>query len=154
MAGGTAFTLLAIGTGHAEHALREKAAALGLANQVRWLGWRDYEQVGAYIADADLLVFPTLEDTWGMVAVESMALGTPVLCSIHAGASEVITDGRDGILVDPTDTAGLTEVLRAALTTTDLAALGEQAGKRAATLTPTAAAQALIAARRCRVTSP
>jgi glycosyltransferase involved in cell wall biosynthesis len=67
------------------------------------LGRIDYGQLGAYIQSADVFIFPTYEDTWGMSAVEAMAFGKPILCSKHSGASELVNDGGNGYLIEPKD---------------------------------------------------
>ena len=70
---------------------------------------------GIYVA-ADLMVFPSLGDTWGLVVNEAMACGLPVLCSRHAGcADDLITNGETGWLFDPTDAEGFRDALAHAL---------------------------------------
>ncbi len=138
------WSLVVIGRGEQEPELKAAADRLGLTDRVSWPGWVDYGDLGAHIRAADVLAFPTLEDTWGMVAPESMALGTPVACSVHAGASEVITDGVDGVLVDPLAPAAMAATLRRMLTTADLAAMGTAAATTAARLTPASTAGALL----------
>ena len=65
-----------------------------------------------FFAAADAFVFPSLHDAFGTVALEAMAAGLPVMCSAMAGSSEVIEDGRDGIIVsDPTATDEITAAL-------------------------------------------
>ncbi len=55
--------------------------------------------IEAYAA-ADVFVFPSWHDAFGFVALEAMACGLPVITSRLAGASEIITDGREGFIVD------------------------------------------------------
>lgn len=66
-----------------------------------------------YYGMGDMLVFPTYYDTFGQVVLEAMACGLPVIVSAQAGVSEIITDGKDGlILKDPADTGALAQFLR------------------------------------------
>lgn len=66
-----------------------------------------------YYGMGDMLVFPTYYDTFGQVVLEAMACGLPVIVSAQAGASEIITDGKDGlILKDPADAGTLAQFLR------------------------------------------
>ena len=51
-------------------------------------------------AAADLFAFPTRYDPWGLVAIESLACGTPVVCGSSAGVAEHIEDGRTGVVID------------------------------------------------------
>jgi len=73
----------------------------GIAEHCRFLGKvSDAEMVKMYQA-ADVFVFPNSPQTWGLAVFEAMACGTPVVVSRGAGASEVLTDGVNGYLVDP-----------------------------------------------------
>ena len=95
------YRLLAIGDGEERVELAQLATAEHLDDIVTWVGWVPYEQLGAYFQLADALIFPTLEDVWGMVVLEAMAFGLPVLCSQWAGAAELIVAGENGELFDP-----------------------------------------------------
>jgi glycosyltransferase involved in cell wall biosynthesis len=96
------YRLQVIGRGPNEAEFRQLAAASGIHNHIDWIGWVNYEQVGAYFSQADVFVFPTLEDTWGMVLLEAMAFGKPVLCSCWAGSAEMmVQDGENGFQYDP-----------------------------------------------------
>lgn len=53
------------------------------------------------IQESDFLILLSTQEPWGFVVQESLAIGTPVLCSIYAGASVLIKDGENGLLVDP-----------------------------------------------------
>jgi UDP-glucose:(heptosyl)LPS alpha-1,3-glucosyltransferase len=75
-----------------------EARRLGLANRMHWLGpLRDLDIV---YAAADVLLHPTVYDTFGLVVAEAMAFGTPVIVSRNAGIAELIEDGRSGVLVE------------------------------------------------------
>ena len=69
--------------------------------------------LGRHYAEADLLVFPTLGDGFGLVIQEAMCTGTPVLTTTSSGGPECITDGADGWIVAPRDIDALVERLRA-----------------------------------------
>lgn len=95
------YRLLVIGDGSERAELAEFARTEKLSDIVTWLGWVPYEQLGAYFQLADALIFPTLEDVWGMVVLEAMAFGKPVLCSKYAGSAEIVVPGKNGELFDP-----------------------------------------------------
>lgn len=89
------------------------AQALGLAsNQVFFTGYQD--DVRAYVADFDVLVFPSVEpESFGRVLLEAMALEVPVITSAHGGAIEVVRDGKDGLWVPVGDVDGLAGAMQA-----------------------------------------
>ncbi|HEU5162718.1 MAG TPA: glycosyltransferase family 4 protein, partial [Thermoanaerobaculia bacterium] len=99
-------SVLAIaGDGPLAPRLRAEAEALGVAGSVRWLGYR--EDIPALLASFDLFVHPTLFDALPTSVLEAMAAGVPVVASATGGVPEIITDGRDGLLVLPGDDAAL-----------------------------------------------
>jgi UDP-glucose:(heptosyl)LPS alpha-1,3-glucosyltransferase len=57
-------------------------------------------EIAKFFAAADAFLFPTTYDAFGMVVLEAMAMGTPVIVSRMAGAAEVIEPGRDGLWLD------------------------------------------------------
>jgi alpha-maltose-1-phosphate synthase len=69
--------------------------------------------LGRHYGEADLLVFPTLGDGFGLVIQEAMCTATPVLTTTSSGGPECITDGADGWIVPPRDIDALVERLRA-----------------------------------------
>lgn len=71
---------------------------LGLTKRLHWLG--PLHNLDTAYAAADVLLHPTVYDTFGLVVAEAMAFGTPVVVSRNAGVAELIDDGRSGILVD------------------------------------------------------
>ena len=82
-----------------------------LAGRVRFLPLRP--DVEFYYAAADLYAGPSLEDAFSLPPAEAMACGMPVIVSGTAGVSEIITHGKDGlVLEDPTDAATLAQMIR------------------------------------------
>ena len=74
----------------------------------------DHEELWGELHGADVLCAPSLSgESFGMVLTEAFAAGTPVIASAIAGYSDVVTDGRDGILVPPADPQRLAEELQA-----------------------------------------
>ena len=105
------YTLLVIGNGVQSSELEAFAVTHQIENQVHWLGRVEYEHVGAYFQKADVFVFPTLEDVWGLVAVEAMMFGKPILCSKWAGAVELVNDGENGYVFEPRESEKLAELM-------------------------------------------
>ncbi|HEY6638898.1 MAG TPA: glycosyltransferase [Solirubrobacterales bacterium] len=102
-------------------------------SQIDVLGKVSDSVLWRHLGDADVLCAPSLAgESFGMVLIEAMAAGTPVVASGIAGYSDVVTDGVDGILVPPADPQALAEELQLlALEPERRAAMGE-AGRRSA----------------------
>jgi len=83
---GCEFSLLLVGNGRDKQALERRAQALGLKN-VHFRAAQPPDTMPSVYRSADLLVFPTLEDVWGLVANEAILSGIPVLCSKYAGCA-------------------------------------------------------------------
>lgn len=138
------YSLLIVGDGAQRQELEAYCIEQQLQNRVQWLGKVPYEEVGAYLSAADVFVLPTLEDTWGMVILEAMMLGKPVVCSNGAGAAELILDGKNGYRFDPQDVEALATAMRHFIEKPDLAkSMGEAAQQQIAQHNPAAAAQFL-----------
>jgi glycosyltransferase involved in cell wall biosynthesis len=122
--------LVVAGSGDARWAHRV-AAAGGLENRLHLLGPR--REVARLFAAADLFVLPTRYEPFGMVIVEAMAAGLPVVVSGIAGAAEWIADGQTGFVVaDPDDAAGFAGAIRAVLEDPARAAAVGRAARAAA----------------------
>jgi len=73
-----------------------------------YLGFQPAERITALLHEAQYLVVPsTCYETFGLVAIEAFACGTPVIASRHGGLGELVKDGVTGLLVDPSDAADL-----------------------------------------------
>lgn len=83
---GCEFSLLLVGSGREKQALEHRAQALGLKN-VHFHPAQTPDRMPSVYRSADFLVFPTLEDVWGLVANEAILSGLPVLCSKYAGCA-------------------------------------------------------------------
>ena len=103
-------SLWVVGDGPLKPELMRQAGALGLS-EVHFVGGVDYGSIGSWYGGCDVLVLPTLEDTWGMVVLEAMALGKPVLCSVRAGASELVAGGVNGFTFKPEDSGRLADLM-------------------------------------------
>ncbi|HEX3510924.1 MAG TPA: glycosyltransferase family 4 protein [Solirubrobacteraceae bacterium] len=111
-------------------ALREEVERAGLGDRVSWLGQR--EDVPELMRALDILLLPSSEEPFGRALIEAMALGVPVLATRVGGPPEIVTDGREGYLVQPGDAAAWAEaVLRIAESPDRGAAMGAAGRERA-----------------------
>lgn len=91
--------LLMVGDGPERSSAEWLAHHYGIENRVRFLGKRD--NIDELIGVSDLLLLPSETESFGLVALEAMACEVPVVVSKVGGLPEVVTDGREGYLVDP-----------------------------------------------------
>ena len=91
----------------------EKVRQLGLTKRVHFAGYVPDEELPLWYAAADLLVFPSIYEGFGMPIIEAMGCGTPVLASDASAMPEAV--GDVGELFDPTNVSNLTESLQTLL---------------------------------------
>jgi N-acetyl-alpha-D-glucosaminyl L-malate synthase BshA len=100
--------LLMVGEGPDVAPARELARELGIAARVAFLGEQEY--IEALLPLADVFLLPSSHESFGLVALEAMSSGVPVIATRVGGMPEVIEDGVSGFLRDPGDVAAMTEV--------------------------------------------
>jgi D-inositol-3-phosphate glycosyltransferase len=113
--GGRSMRLLVVGgetdeptNGH-ETSLRRRIAMLGLGESVRFVGPQPQSVLPFYYAAADVTVLPSYYESFGMVALEAMACGSPVIASRVGGLVTTVRDGVTGFLVPDGDVETLAE---------------------------------------------
>jgi len=90
------------GTREMDH-LHAVAAECGVDAQVHFVGSVTQEQLPLYMAAADVVVVPSLHESFGMVALEALACGRPVVASAAGGLQLTVHDGENGYLAPPRD---------------------------------------------------
>jgi glycosyltransferase involved in cell wall biosynthesis len=101
-----------VGRGPLRRSLAARIEELGLDGIVRLVGFR--RDVGRVLAGADLMALPSHWEGFGVVLMEAMAAGTPIVATRVGAIPEVVRDGETGTLVAPRDPSGLaTAILRA-----------------------------------------
>ncbi len=86
--------------GHGEMAhLRDLASELGISERVNFLGAVDHEKLPMFYSAADVCVMPSFHESFGLVALEAMACGTPVVASRVGGLTATVRDSETGYLI-------------------------------------------------------
>lgn len=88
-------------------ALTARARALGLLDQITFVGSVPHADLPPYYRAADVVAVPSFYESFGLVAVEAMACGTPVVASRAGGLAFTIDDEQSGFLIPPNDPAAL-----------------------------------------------
>jgi glycosyltransferase involved in cell wall biosynthesis len=85
--------------------LKKIAEDYGISDKIDWLGWRKGDEKFELLKDADLLLLPSLYESFANVALEALSVGTPVLVSDRVGFSEYVTNENLGWVtpLDPPD---------------------------------------------------
>jgi len=86
---------------------REELKVHFAGTQTHFVGYLHGEELGAAYASADAFVFPSRTETLGLVLLEAMAAGCPVIAANAGGIPDIVTDGDNGFLFDPQDEEGL-----------------------------------------------
>ena len=86
--------------------------------------------VPAFLGRTGVFVLPSRSEGLGLVAVEAMAAGRPVVASCTGGLPEVVVDGETGLLVEPEDPVALARAIRMLLADPDRAARMGAAGRQ------------------------
>jgi colanic acid/amylovoran biosynthesis glycosyltransferase len=105
--GGVQYTI--VGDGPLRPVLERMIRSLGMQDAVVMAGWRDRAAVRTYLAEADILLAPSVTSATGdeegtpTAILEAMASGLPVVSTFHAGIPELVKDGVSGMLVRERD---------------------------------------------------
>jgi glycosyltransferase involved in cell wall biosynthesis len=116
---------------------------------IQLLGHVSYDRLPEVYAQSGLLAFPTLADEWGMVVVEAMASGLPVLGSAYSQAvDELVVDGQTGWIFRPDQPGNAKAAIQRALSASseELDRFGLAARQHVRTMTPATMANQIVAA--------
>jgi glycosyltransferase involved in cell wall biosynthesis len=103
--------LTVLGDGPERGALEAVAASLHLAGHVSFRGSVPEQDVRATMGSADIFLLPSHAEPLGVVVMEAMALGTPVIVTGSGGVGEIVTPGVDAVTVPPGDAAALAQAI-------------------------------------------
>ena len=91
--------LVVIGSGPESDHLKELAAGLGLADRVRWMGFVDEKTKQQILQASDVFVSTSEHEGFGLVFLEAMAYGLPVVCYDNGGQTDFLHNNRNGFVV-------------------------------------------------------
>ena len=124
--------------------LMELAVALGVADRVMLFPPQPQERLADFYAAADVVLVPSRSESFGLVALEAEACGTPVIAAAVGGLRTVVQDGRTGFLVEGHDPADHAEqMLRVIREPALQSALGAEGARRALRFTWDATTEAV-----------
>ena len=95
---GKSFRLALIGDGPEKEHLKKLSAEMGLTEEIIFVGKVPNTEVKNYCKAADLFLFASTSETQGIVLLESMAAGTPVLAVKATGTEDIVADGKNGYM--------------------------------------------------------
>jgi len=106
------YLLLIVGDGDQKGRYEEIARTSGLSERVIFTGAVPNHDLPPYYNAADISILPSFPpESFGIVLIESLACGTPVIASDLPGVRSVVSDGRDGFLISPGSTSDLADKL-------------------------------------------
>ncbi len=116
---GRPWQLLVVGDGPARDAVETALSGLG-DNRVAYAGEQPEDALPAYYGAADVMVWPAVNEAYGMALLEAQAAGLPVVAGRVRGVGDVVRDGETGLLTNDGDGAGFAEAVRRLLDDSDL----------------------------------
>ncbi|PFX98197.1 hypothetical protein COL41_04180 [Bacillus mycoides] len=99
------------GNGHPEEIKQftNKIKHMGVSENVNYLGWINFNIKKKYLHESDILVLPSYQEAFGIVLIEAMAVGLPIIASNIGGIPDVVKDRENALLIEPGDVSSLKE---------------------------------------------
>lgn len=108
-------TFSIVGSGSYQSTLMAQADQLGISNHVHFAGFVTDDVRNRTLSGADVAVFPSLYEPFGIVALEAMATGTPVIVADVGGLSDIVQHAHNGLKMYANDIASLAEQIKVLL---------------------------------------
>lgn len=122
--------LVIVGGGRERDNLVELAKELGVPDRIEFKGFLEGAALKECYRDAGAFVLPTREDCFGLVLIEAMCAGLPIIVSKFSdGAAETVTDGVNGYIIDPNDAKEFAGAIDRVFGTDDDEAVRAQLGR-------------------------
>lgn len=116
------------GEGPLESSLKELVSELGLSEVVHFMGYVEHVKLPEILAGMDLYCLSSLQESFGVSAIEAMASGLPVVATDTEGFRDIIIQGETGLLVQPADPQALASAMLKFCTDQSLRQICGQAG--------------------------
>ena len=100
-----------IGAGEEHDNLQKQINEASLQNNIHLLGYKSKEEIISFLSKSDVFVLPSRSETFGVVYVEAMALGLPVIATVCNGPEEFVTK-TDGLLIPVDDVDALADAIK------------------------------------------
>ncbi|MEM4154622.1 MAG: glycosyltransferase family 4 protein [Candidatus Caldarchaeum sp.] len=121
---------MVVGEGPFRNSLERMAAELNIVDFVRFVGYVPNQELNKFFSAADCFVFASLEESFGIVLLEAMLYGLPVVSTRTWGPSEIVVDGETGLLYKPGDSAGLADAIAQIYRNPDRSRVMGEAGRK------------------------
>ncbi|UCD91283.1 MAG: glycosyltransferase family 4 protein [Desulfobacterales bacterium] len=108
-----------------------QAHKIGIIEAVVFHGWQPNTKVRAMMAGADIFALPSFTEGFGLVYLEAMQVGTPVIATSKGGAKEVLVSDKEVIFIDPGDIDGLAAAVASIAADPEIAARLSKEGRDA-----------------------
>lgn len=125
--------LYLVGDGTLMSDLRNEVDDRNISESVKFIGSVSHDEIQNYYAAADIFCLPSYHESLGIVNLEAMAAGTPVVTTRIDAIEEYIKDGENGLLIPPGDADALTQALSRLANCPDLRSKLAAAGRTTAT---------------------
>jgi glycosyltransferase involved in cell wall biosynthesis len=104
-----------LGGGPLRRRLEKQVRDSGLGQNVSLVGPKPHDDIPIWINACDLLVLPSLRESFGVVQIEAMACGKPVIATRNGGSEEIVISDEYGLLCNPGNSKDLADTLLAGL---------------------------------------
>jgi glycosyltransferase involved in cell wall biosynthesis len=112
--------LIMVGHGSMDNYLRQLAAELNIEKHITFTGYWQYKEIPKILSKLDIFVMPSVEETFGVAALEAQAMEIPVVATKVGGVPEAVLDGKTGILVEPKNVGQLASAIKRLIENPDL----------------------------------
>ena len=105
------FDYIVVGDGENRGFLEKLAGDLKVEGRVKFVGRKNQSEVYSYLNESDIFCLPSWDEAFGVVYIEAMSVGLPVIACKGQGIEDVVTDGLTGLLVKPKETVSVKDAI-------------------------------------------